>query len=684
MLKIRKFKMAQKGTKSKQKGTETEQKSKKVKQIGIKFRQRGIKGQLVTFTMCFIVCIIILLSLSSVYLSYNSTKQTLIKNLSETSELVSEKISQQINEYAVIAQAAYLYVDSVDITQVSVTKYLRDACKQYGLLSIDIVSKDGSSVIQFKKYNDDSVFQQAASGTATLSDPIINGQDASFEYIYPVSDEFVVIQFPYAVIGDMISAVKIGDTGSTYILNHLGTKVAHSDFSLVLNQQNNIKDAQSNPSLYKDVSELETKMINGETGFGFYTWKGDKEFGSYAPIAGTNGWSVNVTALTSEFMSGVTLTIFISLILGIASILFATLAVLKIAGNITRPIEQIAKSVEQLSSGDLGIKLDITRHDEVGLIADKVNNMAQKFRELIYDISQFLNALSKGDLTADSQCDYPGEFNAIHTAMKTITDGLNETMSIISIAADQVNSSSEQISGAAQGLASGTAEQAASIEQLSASVTSISEQAGKALDSVDATTKFVHQISEKMEVSNERMQNLNAAMSEISSSSEKISSITKAIEDIAFQTNILALNAAIEAARAGEAGKGFAVVADEVRNLAAKSAEAAKQTSDLIENSVSTIENGKALSTQTAVALQEVTDQSELIVKAIQNIQLATKEQTQAIEQITQGLSQVSSVVQSNAATAEETSASSEEMAAQADTLRQEIEKFHLCKHETI
>ncbi len=118
--------------------------------------------------------------------------------------------------------------------------------------------------------------------------------------------------------------------------------------------------------------------------------------------------------------------------------------------------------------------------------------------------------------------------------------------------------------------------------------------------------------------------------------------------------------------------------------MAAKSAEAAKQTSDLIENSVSTIENGKALSTQTAVALQEVTDQSELIVEAIQNIQLATKEQTQAIEQITQGLSQVSSVVQSNAATAEETSASSEEMAAQANTLRQEIEKFNLSKHEAI
>ena len=211
MLKIKKL-IAQRFTKPKQRGTGTEQKAKKVKQIRINLKQKGIKGQLVTFTMCFIVCIIILLSLSSVYLSYNSTKQTLVKNLTATSELVSEKISQQVNEYAVIAQAAYLYVDSVDITQVSVTKYLRDACKQYGLLSIDIVNKDGLSIIQYKKYNDDSVFQQATNGTATLSDPIINGQDASFEYIYPVNEQLVVIQFPYAVIGDMVFSKYDGDT----------------------------------------------------------------------------------------------------------------------------------------------------------------------------------------------------------------------------------------------------------------------------------------------------------------------------------------------------------------------------------------------------------------------------------------------------------------------------------------
>lgn len=640
-------------------------------------KPKGIKKELISFTMRCIICIVLILSISSVYLAYFSTRQSLIKNLSETTELASGKITQQIDECAVIAQAAALYVQSVDITKVSVTGYLRNASSQYGLTSIDVVNSNGMSIINGKHFDDDPVFQQAKSGTACLSDPIIDDQSASFEYAYPVQDQIVLIKFPYSVIGDIVDNIKIGNTGSTYVLNQKGTKVAHTDFSMVLSQQNNLEDVKSNSS-YKSVAKLETKMVNGESGFGFYTWKGNQKFGAYAPIAGTNGWSVNVTAKTSEFMSGAVLSAIVSIILGAASILVAILAVRKIANNITRPIEETAKSVELLSSGNLDINLEIKRRDEVGLIAEKINDMAQKFKEIISDISRFLGAISQGDLTVRSLCDYPGEFNGIHTAMETITERMNKTMSVIKVAADQVNSSSEQISGAAQGLASGTAEQAAAIEQLNASVTSISTQSAKTLENVGKTAEFAHQIGEKMEAGNASMQNLNAAMNEIGTASDKISSITKVIEDIAFQTNILALNAAIEAARAGEAGKGFAVVADEVRNLAAKSADAAKQTSTLIGASVNTITNGRTLSAETAQTLQETTNQTERIVKATQDIQTAAGEQAQAIEQVTQGLTQVSAVVQSNAATAEESSASSEEMAAQAKTLQQEIEQFKL------
>lgn len=645
-------------------------------------RKKSIKKELVAFTLVCILGIVLVLSASAVYFTYDSTKESLIKSLKETSSLVADKITQKINTYSILAESAALYKNSAGVSTISLKSYLQKECSKYNLTKIDIIDATGNSVIDSTSYLQDTTYQQVKNGSAFLSDPIFVGDDVFFDYAYPYDNSVVMIRFPYAILGEIIADVKIGDTGSTYILNKDGAKVAHSDFSLVQKQQNNLEDVKNDPKTYGEVAALETKMTNGETGFGFYTWKGDRKFGSYNLIENTNGWSVNVTALQSEFMSEVQTAVISTVVLGLAAILISIFAVLRIANRITKPIDNVVRAIDKMSDGDLDVNLVVQRQDEIGRISIKINQMVEKFRNIISDISYFLSELSGGNLSVASDVIYPGEFLNIQNSLTAIAFQLNETMTLISNAANQVNAGAEQVAAASQALSAGATEQAASVEELSASVTTVAKQAGENAENVRQASTYVAQTTTGVRQGNEQMKQLTGAMHEIRTSSEKISNITKVIEDIAFQTNILALNAAIEAARAGAAGKGFAVVADEVRMLAAKSADAASQTAALIEQSTVTVVEGDALVANTVKTLEEISRQAEQVNNAIVLVEQASSNQAEAIDQIMKGLSQVSDVVQTNAATAEESSASSEELAAQAQTLNVEVSKFHLSADE--
>lgn len=349
-----------------------------------------------------------------------------------------------------------------------------------------------------------------------------------------------------------------------------------------------------------------------------------------------------------------------------------------VTGIIARPIIEIESATKALAAGHLDATISYQSRDELGSLARHTGMLIESLRTYIGNISDVLGAIADGDLTVDVDIDYVGDFAPIKASMEKILASLNNALAQISQASEQVASGSSQVASGAQALSQGSTEQASSVEELSATINEISDQIKHNAENAQEAQIMGMATKREIENGNELMKQLVTAMDDISLTSNQIGKIIKTIDDIAFQTNILALNAAVEAARAGSAGKGFAVVAEEVRNLAGKSAEAAKDTTALIESVVQAIQKGTLMVSETEKSLNTIVEKAEGTVGLITEIAQASNAQASAVTQITQGIEQISSVVQSNSATAEQSAAASEELSSQALALENLIAQFNL------
>ncbi len=295
-------------------------------------------------------------------------------------------------------------------------------------------------------------------------------------------------------------------------------------------------------------------------------------------------------------------------------------------------------------------------------------------------VTQTAEIISHGDFNIDLDVDTKDEIGQLAEAFRRMAYFLNEMMTSINASSEQVAAGAKQVSESSMLLSQGATEQASSLEELTASIEEISSQTKLNSDNANEANKISGEARDDAEKGNVRMKEMLKAMDEINESSGNISKIIKVIDDIAFQTNLLALNAAVEAARAGQHGKGFAVVAEEVRNLAARSANAAKETTGMIEGSIKKVDDGTKIANQTADELNEIVKDIAKVSSLINNIALASNEQSSAIEQINQAVMQVSAVVQTNSSTAEESAAASEELSGQAELLKQQVANVKLRK----
>lgn len=653
---------------------------------------KSIRKTITISLMATVVTALALVGASSLWLNYRSTVATVRQLMSETAVLAAERVEQELTAYKNVAmdtgRVAQLADDEVSLSEKRAI--IDERVKLHGFQRGNIIGADGISVFDGKDYSDREYVQHAMNGEIYVSEPLISKitGELSIMVAAPLyadgSENSKIVGVVYFVppetfLNDIVSSIKIGENCRSYMLNKNGDTIA--DITLdTITVQNIENEAQSDSSL-KSRAELHAAMRRGENGFGSIRSSDGPRFLAYAPVGGTDGWSIAVASPKINYLGNTYFSIVIVLLVILFFILVSIVVALKLSGSISVPMRACAERMRLLVEGDLRSPVpQAAGQDETAELTRSTASMVTGLNTIIGDISYLLNELAElnFDVNSKHRSDYVGDFQSILLSMRNLKAKLSQTMRQIDASATQVSAASGQVSIGAQSLSSGSMQQASAIEELAASINEISGSAKETAAAAKTAGTSVEQAGAQLAVSMDYVQDLNTAMQKISGTSEQIQHIIATIEDIAFQTNILALNAAVEAARVGAAGKGFAVVADEVRSLAAKSDEAAKATKELIESSIAAVTEGSTVVGKVTQALEKTSEIAGSVTGSMSFVVGAVESQTDSITQVTEGIEQISSVVQTNSATAEESAAASEELSAEAASLKQMVDQFKL------
>lgn len=470
---------------------------------------------------------------------------------------------------------------------------------------------------------------------------------------------------------DMVNRIvthTIGKKGKTFLIDAKGNIKIHADQQIIADQKK-IQDLTGYKEKYKE-------LLNGKK-YQFNYKKAGQTYLVYTRYIPELDWYLITEANSNELTKSLTNSVILSTIIALVLIIAGSILLYIKLQPVVQSLNDTVDAADQISKGNLSIKLHSTRSDEIGNLVTTMSKMIETLKTK----EEVFKTISKGNLT--HEITLASEEDTVGIAMQDMQHSLSDILRGVNRAVREVNVGADQISSLSQGLSQGATEQAASLEEITASLNEISHQAEQSNNAAISAEELAKSTSLKAHDGSDSMKNLNGLMNRIHLSSDKITKIIKVIDEIAFQINLLALNAAVEAARAGQHGKGFAVVADEVRNLANRSAKAVEETSVNVLETVEAINEGVTLAESTTEKFGAIVTEVKTIVENLSTISTLEEQQTNALHQITTGLQQIDSVTQNTAAGAEEGAASAEELASQTHILQSLIDQFTLLEDES-
>lgn len=496
----------------------------------------------------------------------------------------------------------------------------------------------------------------------TMGMPIKAGEETAL---------YVVGVYKYDTLNDVISSINLGKNGMAYMVNQEGIVTGHPDQSLVLGRSSLAQVGDG----YKEAAG---RVTTGETGATEFPIDGELMLVAFSPIRGTQ-WSLVIQIPKSDYNHIINGAMVIAGMATVAGMALSILLVLRLSRSISRPVKSVTDRMVALSNGDLHTEaVPVCSGDELEVMNRTLDATVESVNRYISDIKQVLTQIASGNLGAEPQVEYRGDFALIQSSLYTIIQSMNNTISGFRAAAARLTNMAGELSGQSAQLHQASLEQNQSTEALVHEVTHVKERLADVTESSSQARCQTEEITQRIQDANIQMTHLSTAMDNISANAQEITKIAKAIEDIAFQTNILALNASIEAARAGEAGKGFGVVADEVKQLASKSAAAAQSATDMVNNTKAIIQTGVELTACTAGSLQVISHVSAQISTISDELVTAVRGQENALAIMEERIEDISAIADRNLQNAEGTKRSSSMLAGEAKELQSQVKRFLL------